>query len=112
VWDETPLAPADILDALTDALPNLAIHYVAAVASHDEVHSMVLEQAIVDLVGRQKARPTLIRGLVEMALQKGLAPHVDQHTGDIFWIPVGQFPETFPADALDVKVLSDMARNF
>lgn len=110
-WDEGPLGPSDLLDAITDALPNLAIQYVAAGDAGEEAQAMVLEQAIVDLVGRQKTRPALLRGLVELALQKRLAPHVDQKTGEVYWLPIGQFPGTLPAEALDSKVLPELAKD-
>jgi hypothetical protein len=102
---------ADLLDAVTDVLPNLAMLRQEAKKQDDEALVLVLTQAIVDLVGRQKARPAMLRGLWEAALDNGLAPHVQASTGEVFWLPVGQFPEgELPVEAHDSKVLGTLAQ--
>jgi hypothetical protein len=109
VWEKHPLDAADLVDALTDVLPNLALMRAEAKKSADEPLVLVLDQLIVDLVCQRKRRPAAVRGLVEQALEKGLAPHVDGNSGKVYWLPLGQFPEEFPAEALDSVVLGRLA---
>jgi hypothetical protein len=51
----------------------------------------------------------MVRHLVELALDKGLAPHIDGGSGQIYWLPLGQFPDEYPPEALDQVVLGKIA---
>lgn len=109
LWDDHRLGAEDLLDAVTDVLPALAAQYKVAVQEGHELSGLVLEQAIVDLVTRMKSRPTLLREAVELALKSGLAPHVVSSSGEVYWIPVGEYPDSFSPDQLDTRVLPAVA---
>ena len=103
-FDQQPLGPVELIEEVTTVLPHLARQWADRGSVGDEFSTLVLSQGIAALVARTKMDPVRAGELARRLLAKGLAPHV--RDGNVYWIPIGEYPETLPAESLD-RVLAE-----
>lgn len=103
-FDQQPLGPVELIEEVTTVLPHLARQWADRGRVGDEFSTLVLSQGVAALVARTKVDPVRAGEFARRMLGKGLAPHV--RDGNVFWIPIGEYPETLPAGALD-RVLAE-----
>lgn len=103
-FDQQALGPVELIEEVTTVLPHLARQWADRASVGDEFSTLVLSQGIAALVARTKMDPVRAGELARRLLAKGLAPHV--RDGNVFWIPIGEYPETLPAESLD-RVLAE-----